>query len=162
MATTDAARLGIAHLVSRAGLPRRGIVLVLDVLGRFRNAGSVDAGRRDAANFWRGTLGGWCVIQRVDGPPQRGRSRHGYGRRAAHRRIATIRPAQLVTFGTGFLWPRHRRFGHATVALATSASLWPRQRSFHARFVDYLDVHVAKVALAWPTSPAQTRPLRPV
>jgi len=44
-------------------------------------------------------------------------------------------------------------FGHATVALATPASLWPRQRSFHARFVDYLDVHVAKVA--GPDPPAE-------
>src|SRR6266542_5001540 len=157
MATTDAARLGIAHLVSRAGLPRRGIVLVLDVLGRFRNAGSVDAGRRDAANFWRGTLGGWCVIQRVDGPPQRGRSRHGYGRRAAHRRIATIRPVQLVTFGTGYslatppsLWPRHRRLGHASVSLATPPSPWPRQRLFGHASGPFIPVLSTIWTFTWP------------
>src|SRR6266540_6579516 len=59
-------------------------------------------------------------------------------------------------------WPRQRRLGHGSVALATPPSPWPRQRSFHARFVDYLDVHVAKVALAWPKSPAHTRPLSPL
>ena len=120
------------------------------------------------------------MIQRVDGPPSAGApvTGRGDGRRTG---ALPHSAQQLVTFGTGLfvgdgsrgsagsagpdtmpvsLWPRHRFFGHATVALATSVSLWPRQRSLHARFVDYFDVHVANVALTWPKTPAQTRPLR--
>ena len=142
------------------------------------------------------------------GPPSAGAAVTGTGSgpRAAHRRIATIRPAQLASFGTGLFVDDGNRgscgsvgpdcgsvdlvfrggtpraqgggvkgsdrlsteaavggsVGYGVISLAMSASLWPRHRRLCARFVDYLDVHVAKVALAWPKSPAQTRPLRPL
>jgi len=151
----------------------------------------------------------------VVGPPSAGAAVTGTGSgpRAAHRRIATIRPAQLASFGTGLFVDDGNRgscgsvgpdcgsvdlvfrggtpraqgggvkgsdrlsteaavggsVGYGVISLAMSASLWPRHRrlghvsgAFVPVLSDYLDVDVAKVALAWPKSPAQTRPLRPL
>ncbi len=53
-------------------------------------------------------------------------------------------------------------FGHASVSLARPASPWPCQRCSVPVLSVVLAVPVAKVALPWPKSAADTRPVRPL
>ncbi len=155
-------------------------------LRRFRSVGGDVAGIEFGEAFRRATPGGRRWACRRGSRRGRGGARgRGRGRRSRWRRgrvgrsapgpgggvaeqdgLAEVLVAAAARLG-GDQLPEGSAglgaaFGHARVSLATPASPWPRQRCSVPVLSVILAVPAAKVALPWPKSAADTRPVRPV